>query len=39
VRDVWVGGRRVVHDGVSTTVDTDALRADVAARAARLAAG
>ena len=39
VRDVWVGGRRVVHDGVSTTVDTHELRADVAARAARLAIG
>jgi 5-methylthioadenosine/S-adenosylhomocysteine deaminase len=39
VRDVWVGGRQVVRDSASTTVDTDALRADVAARAARLAAG
>jgi 5-methylthioadenosine/S-adenosylhomocysteine deaminase len=39
VRDVWVGGRQVVRDGASTTVDTDALRIDVAARAARLAAG
>jgi 5-methylthioadenosine/S-adenosylhomocysteine deaminase len=39
VRDVWVGGRRVVRDGASTTVDTDALRRDVAERAARLAAG
>jgi 5-methylthioadenosine/S-adenosylhomocysteine deaminase len=39
VRDVWVGGRPVVRDGASTTVDTEALRADVAARAARLAAG
>ncbi len=39
VRDVWVGGRQVVDGGVSTTVDTEALRADVAARAARLAAG
>ena len=38
VRDVWVGGRQVVRDGASTTVDTEALRADVAARAARLAA-
>jgi 5-methylthioadenosine/S-adenosylhomocysteine deaminase len=38
VRDVWVGGRQVVRDGVSTTVDTETLRADVAARAARLAA-
>jgi len=39
VRDVWVGGRQVVRNGGSTTVDTDALRADVALRAARLAAG
>lgn len=39
VRDVWVGGRPVVRDGASTTVDVDALRVDVAARAARLAAG
>jgi 5-methylthioadenosine/S-adenosylhomocysteine deaminase len=39
VRDVWVGGRQVVRDFASTTVDTEALRADVAARAARLAAG
>jgi 5-methylthioadenosine/S-adenosylhomocysteine deaminase len=38
VRDVWVGGRRVVADGATTTVDTEALRVDVAARAARLAA-
>ncbi len=38
VRDVWVGGRPVVREGASTTVDTEALRADVAARAARLAA-
>jgi 5-methylthioadenosine/S-adenosylhomocysteine deaminase len=37
VRDVWVGGRQVVADGVCTTVDADALRADVAGRAARLA--
>ncbi|MDK3255339.1 amidohydrolase family protein [Blastococcus capsensis] len=37
VRDVWVGGRPVMHDGASTTVDVEALRADVAARAARLA--
>jgi len=37
VRDVWVGGRQVVADGVCTTVDTGALRADVVARAARLA--
>jgi 5-methylthioadenosine/S-adenosylhomocysteine deaminase len=39
VADVWVGGRQVVRDGASTTVDTDALRADVVARAARLARG
>jgi 5-methylthioadenosine/S-adenosylhomocysteine deaminase len=38
VRDVWVGGRQVVRDFASTTVDTAALRADVAVRAARLAA-
>ena len=38
VRDVWVGGRPVVRDGASTTVDVAALRADVADRAARLAA-
>jgi 5-methylthioadenosine/S-adenosylhomocysteine deaminase len=37
VRDVWVDGQQVVADGVCTTVDTEALRADVAARAARLA--
>jgi 5-methylthioadenosine/S-adenosylhomocysteine deaminase len=39
VRDVWVGGRQVVRDFTSTTVDAEALRLDVAARAARLAAG
>jgi 5-methylthioadenosine/S-adenosylhomocysteine deaminase len=39
VRDTWVGGRQVVRDGACTTVDTEALRADVAARAARLARG
>jgi 5-methylthioadenosine/S-adenosylhomocysteine deaminase len=37
IRDVWVGGRQVVRDFVCTTVDTGALRAEVAARAARLA--
>ena len=37
VRDTWVGGRQVVRDGVCTTVDADALRADVADRARRLA--
>jgi 5-methylthioadenosine/S-adenosylhomocysteine deaminase len=39
VRDVWVGGRQVVRDFASTMVDAEAVRADVAARAARLAAG
>ena len=39
VMDVWVGGHQVVADGASTTVDTEALRADVAGRAARLATG
>ncbi|TFV91771.1 amidohydrolase [Blastococcus sp. CT_GayMR20] len=38
VRDVWIGGRQVVREGTSTTVDVDALRAEVAGRAARLAA-
>jgi 5-methylthioadenosine/S-adenosylhomocysteine deaminase len=37
VSDVWVGGRQVVSGGVCTSVDAEALRADVAARAARLA--
>jgi 5-methylthioadenosine/S-adenosylhomocysteine deaminase len=37
IRDVWVGGRRVVTDGACTTVDGEALRLDVAERAARLA--
>jgi len=37
VRDTWVGGRRVVRDGACTTVDAEALRADVADRARRLA--
>jgi 5-methylthioadenosine/S-adenosylhomocysteine deaminase len=36
VRDVWVGGRQVVADGVCTTVDVQALRAEVSGRAARL---
>ncbi|MCW2704758.1 MAG: mtaD [Blastococcus sp.] len=39
VRDVWVGGRQVVDDGVSTMVDTEGLRLEVATRAARLASG
>jgi 5-methylthioadenosine/S-adenosylhomocysteine deaminase len=37
VRDVWVGGDQVVQDGRATRVDTEALRADVVARAHRLA--
>lgn len=37
VRDTWVAGRQVVRDGVSTTVDESALRADVQTRALRLA--
>ncbi|GAB3355600.1 amidohydrolase family protein [Modestobacter lapidis] len=37
VRDTWVAGRRLVADGVSTTVDEAALRADVQTRALRLA--
>jgi 5-methylthioadenosine/S-adenosylhomocysteine deaminase len=37
VRDVWVGGVQVVAGGVCATVDVDGLRAEVAARAARLA--
>jgi 5-methylthioadenosine/S-adenosylhomocysteine deaminase len=36
VRDTWVAGRQVVRDGVCTTVDAEALRAEVAERAARL---
>ncbi|RBY76568.1 amidohydrolase [Blastococcus sp. TF02-09] len=39
VRDVWVGGSQVVAEGRSTRVDADALRRDVAERAARLATG
>jgi 5-methylthioadenosine/S-adenosylhomocysteine deaminase len=38
VRDTWVGGRQVVRDGSCLGVDAAALRADLAARAARLAA-
>lgn len=34
---VWVQGRRVVEDGVVTTVDHAAVRAELDARAARLA--
>jgi 5-methylthioadenosine/S-adenosylhomocysteine deaminase len=37
VRDTWVGGRQVVAGGASTTVDEAELRADVQARALRLA--
>ena len=37
VRDVWVGGRAVVRHGTSERLDVEALRADVAERAARLA--
>jgi 5-methylthioadenosine/S-adenosylhomocysteine deaminase len=37
VRDTWVAGRQVVADGVSSTVDESALRADVQTRALRLA--
>ncbi len=37
VRDVWVGGRQVVAGGACTTVDAEALRIEVAERAARLA--
>jgi 5-methylthioadenosine/S-adenosylhomocysteine deaminase len=37
VRDTWVAGRQVVADGASTTVDEEALRADVQTRALRLA--
>jgi 5-methylthioadenosine/S-adenosylhomocysteine deaminase len=39
VRDTWVGGRQVVRDGACTTVDAEALRADVAGRARRLTGG
>src|SRR4051794_106140 len=39
VRDTWVAGRQVVRDGVCTAVDAEALRADIAARAARLSGG
>ncbi|MDQ4018567.1 MAG: amidohydrolase [Actinomycetota bacterium] len=37
VADVWVAGRRVVEDGVCTTVDEERLRAEVQERALRLA--
>src|SRR3954471_20095807 len=39
VRDTWVAGRQVVRDGVCSTVDVEALRTEVADRAARLASG
>jgi 5-methylthioadenosine/S-adenosylhomocysteine deaminase len=39
VSDVWVGGQQRVANRSVTTVDTEALRRDVADRAARLAAG
>jgi 5-methylthioadenosine/S-adenosylhomocysteine deaminase len=37
VRDTWVGGRQVVADGASVTVDEAELRADVQTRALHLA--
>jgi 5-methylthioadenosine/S-adenosylhomocysteine deaminase len=37
VRDTWVGGRQVVRDGACLGVDADAVRAELADRAARLA--
>jgi 5-methylthioadenosine/S-adenosylhomocysteine deaminase len=39
VTDVWVEGRRVVEDGRVLTVDLDQVRAEVSARARRLATG
>lgn len=36
VRDVWVAGRRVVEDGRPTTLDWEAVRAEVGRRARRL---
>jgi 5-methylthioadenosine/S-adenosylhomocysteine deaminase len=36
VRDVWVGGRHVVDDGVCTTVDAEACRRQVLTSAQRL---
>jgi len=38
VTDVWVGGRRVVTDGVCTTIDAAEARRQVARRAERLQA-
>ncbi len=37
VTDVWVGGRRVVADGVCRTIDVDAVRAEARAIAERIA--
>ena len=37
VRSVWVAGRRVVADGRVTSIDVDAVRSDMTARARRLA--
>ncbi len=39
VRDTWVGGRQVVADGLCTTIDEPAARADVRGRSAALATG
>jgi 5-methylthioadenosine/S-adenosylhomocysteine deaminase len=39
VRDVWVGGRRVVADGRCLTIDVDSVRAEVVTRARRLVEG
>jgi 5-methylthioadenosine/S-adenosylhomocysteine deaminase len=39
VRDVWVGGRRVVADGACVTIDVDGAREDVVDRARRLVRG
>jgi 5-methylthioadenosine/S-adenosylhomocysteine deaminase len=39
VRDVWVGGEQVVADGRCSQVNSEALRAEVAQHAARLARG
>lgn len=39
VRDVWVGGRRLLADRRCTTVDVEVARAEVQRRAVRLAEG
>lgn len=39
VRDVWVAGRQVVSDGVCTSVDVEAARHEVVARARELVEG